>query len=257
MSRIIDISKDTGLRECEEAGDARDANESDSEIDPERAGDAGSGFISGYSSKRGDAPGQRHAQERVHILDPVDQFPLPPSDSLPGRVQQHRHRPWDSSSLNESGKHSSSQTATTTTADTKRGDSRSRDSFIIPPEAPAATFRQMPLLNTDLKNATVSVVGSNIRANDKGKEVLSFVVGISVVGKEGWVVRLAVFVQCCSVTDIPSFFKIEKFYSDVLALDARLKSRINRSLAKKLAPLPDNKLFKDHAPAKVDQRKVC
>lgn len=50
--------------------------------------------------------------------------------------------------------------------------------------------------------------------------------------------------------------KIEKFYSDVLALDNRLRSRCSRATVKKLAPLPENKLFKDHAPAKVDQRKV-
>lgn len=47
----------------------------------------------------------------------------------------------------------------------------------------------MPLLNTDLKSTTVEVLGSHIRANDKGKEVLSFVIVVRVVGKEAWQVR--------------------------------------------------------------------
>ncbi len=57
-----------------------------------------------------------------------------------------------------------------------------------------------------------------------------------------------------SIYSLP--IQIEKFYSDVLALDSRLRSLCSRGTLKKLSPLPDNKLFKDHAPAKVDQRKV-
>jgi RalA-binding protein 1 len=51
-------------------------------------------------------------------------------------------------------------------------------------------------------------------------------------------------------------WKVEKMYSDVLALDGSVRSALGRSHAKKLPPLPDAKLFKDNAPAKVDQRKV-
>jgi RalA-binding protein 1 len=59
---------------------------------------------------------------------------------------------------------------------------------------------------------------------------------VNVKGKEGW--------------------KIEKLYSDVLSLDTRVRALAGKSLGKKLSPLPDSKLFKDNAPAKVDLRKV-
>lgn len=96
------------------------------------------------------------------------------------------------------------------------------------------------LMAPDLPRCKVSVVGSNIRANERGKEVLSFVVQVSPTGS----------------ADAADSWKVEKLYSEVLSLDARIRSRLNRSDFKRLGSLPDNKLFKDHAPAKVDQRKV-
>lgn len=92
----------------------------------------------------------------------------------------------------------------------------------------------------DLGTAIILVPLSHIRANDRGKEVLSFVIEVALdqmAEREGW--------------------KIEKLYSDVLALDVRVRQVLGRSALKKIAPLPDAKLFKDNAPSKVDQRKVC
>ncbi|KAJ6625024.1 hypothetical protein B0H10DRAFT_2005409 [Mycena sp. CBHHK59/15] len=77
-----------------------------------------------------------------------------------------------------------------------------------------ASFRALPLLSTDLPHTTVTVSHSFVRPNDRGKEVLSFVV------YDGW--------------------KVEKMYSDVLALD-------QRGVGKKMVSLPE---------AKVDQRKA-
>ncbi|KAF8582759.1 RhoGAP-domain-containing protein [Ramaria rubella] len=96
------------------------------------------------------------------------------------------------------------------------------------------------LLEADLQHCKVAVVGSNIRANERGKEVLSFVVQISPSG----------------APDAADSWKVEKLYSDVLGLDARIRGKLSRSNLKKLGSLPDGKLFKDHAPAKVDQRKA-
>lgn len=98
--------------------------------------------------------------------------------------------------------------------------------------------KRMYLVDGDLQQCQVNVVGSHIRANDRGKEVLSFSIEVSLAEKE-------------------SSWKVEKLYSDVLALDSKIRARLSRSNAKKLAHLPDSKLFKDNAPAKVDQRKVC
>jgi RalA-binding protein 1 len=102
--------------------------------------------------------------------------------------------------------------------------------------AQAPLFRALPLLSSDLPQTKVQVSHSSIRPNDKGKEVLSFVIIVDPgIGKDSW--------------------KIEKLYSDVIALDQRVKS-MSRSLAKKMPVLPESKLWRDHAPAKVDQRKV-
>jgi len=45
-------------------------------------------------------------------------------------------------------------------------------------------------------------------------------------------------------------------YSDVLNLDSRVRNAVGRTVGKKMGVLPEGKLWKDHAPAKVDQRKA-
>ena len=100
-----------------------------------------------------------------------------------------------------------------------------------------AAFRALPLLASDLPYTQIKVSHSSIRPNDRGKDVSSFIVELSPGnGKEGW--------------------KVEKLYSDVLALDARVRASVGKGVGKKIASLPEGKLWRDHAPAKVDQRKV-
>ncbi|KAJ7602259.1 hypothetical protein B0H17DRAFT_1189965, partial [Mycena rosella] len=99
------------------------------------------------------------------------------------------------------------------------------------------SFRALPLLPTDLPHTTVTVSHSFVRPNDRGKEVLSFVVSVDPGNnKEGW--------------------KVEKMYSDVLALDQRVRNSVGKGVGKKIVSLPEGKLWKDQAPAKVDQRKA-
>ncbi|KAF5369209.1 hypothetical protein D9757_010037 [Collybiopsis confluens] len=103
--------------------------------------------------------------------------------------------------------------------------------------SPAGFFRALPLLSTDLPHTRITVFHSFVRPNDRGKEVLSFVVYVDPGrGKEGW--------------------KVEKMYSDVLNLDQRVRNSVGKSVGKKIAALPEGKLWKDHAPAKADQRKA-
>ncbi len=102
---------------------------------------------------------------------------------------------------------------------------------------PQATFRALPLLASDLPQTTIVVSNSTIRPNDRGKEVLSFVINVNPGrGKESW--------------------QVEKLYSDVLTLDSRIRATIGKSMGKRLVNLPEGRLWKDHAPAKVDQRKA-
>lgn len=101
----------------------------------------------------------------------------------------------------------------------------------------AASFRALPLLSSDLPHTHIVVSHSFVRPNDRGKEVLSFIVSVNPGhGKEGW--------------------KVEKMYSDVLSLDQRVRNSVGKGVGKKIGNLPEGKLWKDHAPAKVDQRKA-
>ena len=89
----------------------------------------------------------------------------------------------------------------------------------------------------------IRVVNSHIKTNDKSREVISF--------------------SICVILDNPDSkspsqkWYVEKKYSDVLALDQLVKAKHSRSQSRKIASLPDKSLFKDHAPSKVDLRKVC
>jgi len=102
----------------------------------------------------------------------------------------------------------------------------------------AGTFRAQRITHPDLVGTSTSIAGSHIRPNDRGKEVLSFIIAVQ------------------PPRGAPPY-KIEKLYSDVVALDARVRSLMSKSAVKNLAALPDTKLFKDNAPAKVDQRKLA
>ncbi|KAF8998601.1 hypothetical protein BDQ17DRAFT_1428425 [Cyathus striatus] len=104
-------------------------------------------------------------------------------------------------------------------------------------DQPMPAFRALPLLSSDMPYTTISVSHSFVRPNDRGKEVLSFIVTVNPGnGKDTW--------------------KVEKMYSDVLSLDQRVRSSVGKGVGKKIANLPEGKLWKDHAPAKVDQRKA-
>ena len=108
----------------------------------------------------------------------------------------------------------------------------------LPANPPTMSFRALPLLSEDLPYTDVLVANSSIRPNERGKEVLSFTIAVDPGrSKDGW--------------------KVEKLYSDVLNLDGRIRAAVGRSASKKLAALPEGRLWRDHAPAKVDQRKVC
>lgn len=101
----------------------------------------------------------------------------------------------------------------------------------------APAFRALPLLATDLPSTRITVSQSSIRPNDRGKDVLSFIVEVNPGStKDSW--------------------KVEKMYSDVLGLDQRVRATVGKGVGKKIASLPEGKLWRDHAPAKVDMRKV-
>ena len=105
----------------------------------------------------------------------------------------------------------------------------------LSPELHRFEYKSTKLTAGDLPHTKVHVEGSTIRPNDRGKEVLSFIILVQTANKE---------------------WRVEKLYSDVLTLDARVRVAVGKSHTKKIGTLPDSKLFKDNAPAKVDLRKV-
>lgn len=199
----------------------------------------------------------------------TDDFPMPPS---PGPIQVHRSSHTQSTSLQsipnpepqlpavseavmvsqarwqsqtDISVLSQSQSSLESTPLTPHPDSPSPESYLSPTKSmsgtssdgPNPTFRALPLVADDLKTTRIMVSHSWIRPNDRGKEVLSFEIEVDPgKSKEPW--------------------KVEKLYSDVLGLDHRLRAVVGKSVTKKIATLPEGKLWRDHAPAKSDQRKV-
>ncbi|CAO3590490.1 unnamed protein product [Absidia cylindrospora] len=94
-----------------------------------------------------------------------------------------------------------------------------------------------------ITNIAVKVLGSNIRQNEKCREVISFIIS---VGKKPDEHNL----------EFEELWRVEKLYSHFLELDSKIKSA-HRSVVNRLAKLPDKALFTTNAPSKVDRRKAA
>nr|CDI51970.1 related to BEM3-GTPase-activating protein [Melanopsichium pennsylvanicum 4] len=104
-----------------------------------------------------------------------------------------------------------------------------------------------------LRVASVKIQGTNYRSPDRGKESISFLIAVDILHPPAsWGLNS----MASGEPTPPTSWTIEKSYSDIVGLDAKLRSKVGKKAAQRLAPLPDKALFKDHAPAKVDQRKA-
>ncbi|OZJ01602.1 hypothetical protein BZG36_05278 [Bifiguratus adelaidae] len=106
----------------------------------------------------------------------------------------------------------------------------------------------------NMNGISVKVVGSDILSNEKGKEVLAFILS---VGKLVELTQDDLDYQSGQGMIFKELWRVEKLYSDFLTLDAKIKSRESRNYGAKLGKLPDKALFTTHAPSKVDQRKYA
>ncbi|KAI8148180.1 hypothetical protein BJV82DRAFT_663560 [Fennellomyces sp. T-0311] len=104
-----------------------------------------------------------------------------------------------------------------------------------PPQPDVRIDGQPPVQMSDV---AVKVIGSNIKTNDRGKEVIAFIIS---VGRK----------------DQHELWRVEKLYSDFLDLDTKLKTQPNPELTSKISKLPDKALFTTRAPSKVDMRKAA
>ncbi|CAO0795998.1 unnamed protein product [Mucor circinelloides] len=109
--------------------------------------------------------------------------------------------------------------------------------------SPSTTKQQSSFMGS-MANVCIKVVGSNIKPNDKGKEVVSFILSVGSYKDD-------------VSNEFEEKWRVEKLYSDFLTLDSKLKAQRNRAISGRIGKLPDKALFSNNAPTKVDQRKVA
>ncbi|KAJ7623404.1 hypothetical protein FB45DRAFT_925555 [Roridomyces roridus] len=215
-----EVDDNDGDEEAEERDDVEDE-----EDDPEPAVDAS-------------VQPPRHPQ-----LTAASDFPLPPptvshpSPEANTQAQAHAyHQAQERAHVQQERSYQQQQMQQQAQQQLQQSYNQSTESLMAPLQplrpSPASTvpasFRALPLLQTDLSHTRVTVTQSF---------VLSFVVFVDPgSNKDGW--------------------KVEKMYSDVIALDQRVRNSVGKNVGKKMVSLPEGKLWKDHAPAKVDQRKA-
>ncbi|KAI9464570.1 hypothetical protein BJY52DRAFT_1249989 [Lactarius psammicola] len=178
-------------------------------------------------------------QPRLAVLPPAaDDFPLPPGMVNASNGDPNLGTPQAIPAIQRTRKADGPDSPTTPTpiAFGSRSSVMSVYQSVIPEQDSQVQFRALPLLPHDLPYTRVTVTNSSIRPNDRGKDVLSFVVMVDPGNQK-------------------EPYLIEKLYSDVLGLDQRIRSRYGKSIHKKIPHLPDGKLWRDHAPSRVDQRK--
>ncbi|KAK3813432.1 MAG: RhoGAP-domain-containing protein [Benniella sp.] len=105
------------------------------------------------------------------------------------------------------------------------------------------------MFGDNLDSVSILVVGSGIKVNDKGREILMFFVS---VGRE--VVDNA---GPSPHREEDELWRVEKQYIDFVNLDSKLRITQSRNVVNNLPKLPDKSLFSTNAPSKADARKVA
>ncbi|GAN03278.1 hypothetical protein MAM1_0037c02730 [Mucor ambiguus] len=114
----------------------------------------------------------------------------------------------------------------------------------VSPSVTSTSTKQQNAFMGNMANVCIKVVGSNIKPNDKGKEVVSFILSVGSYRDD-------------VSNEFEEKWRVEKLYSDFLTLDSKLKAQRNRAISGRIGKLPDKALFSNNAPTKVDQRKVA
>lgn len=109
----------------------------------------------------------------------------------------------------------------------------------------------VPLIPGLLAFISAEVVNSTIKAIDRGREAVVFHVKVAINKIPNDDPRHALVAP-----NAPTSWILEKTWNDLQSLDTVVRHRNSRSALRKVPSLPDKHLFKDHAPSRVDQRKV-
>jgi len=108
-------------------------------------------------------------------------------------------------------------------------------------------------------NTAVHVPVSRLRSVERGREATYFEISVTIlIAPAHWGPPPPSNAQGVLAGDFPPMkWSVEKTLSDLAGLDARLRQKHGKSAMKKLmAELPEQSLFVDHAPSRVDQRKI-
>ncbi|CAO3595971.1 unnamed protein product [Absidia cylindrospora] len=116
------------------------------------------------------------------------------------------------------------------------GGPRERNIYSPTHTPPSSTMK----LNS-ISDVTVKVIGSLLKSNEKGKDVVSFILS---VGKH-------------ADDRFEELWRVQKLYSDFLDLDLKLKAQLGGSKMNKMTRLPEKQLFTTRSPNKLDQRRVA
>lgn len=179
--------------------------------------------------------------------------PLPPTriPSSPAKVPN--------ASMNEKGKQKSidSETRPSVSSETSEFLSQSRSSNTSGRRPPTSSLnhpyhhhsnsggnrahRPPTLTASLLPFVNVRVINSHIKPNERNREIVTFTISVHLELPDN---------------QISTKWSVDKKWSDVLNLDTVVKNKHSKLQSRKIANLPDKSLFKDHAPSKVDLRKV-
>lgn len=259
--RVPDSDR-AGSVTTEEGAEFLDLDDTDSAYEASAHSSGGAQYAAAYDQVPRRSEESRRSEKSKLSRPAVEDFPLPPATVTPPASQSQYPRETPPPAHMQMGTRSrqgsipdapreSRPSMSTSDSHTLQAPSVASSQTIVndhqpppspfplpmPANPPQMKFRALPLLAEDLPYTEIVVSSSTIRPNDRGKEVLSFIINVDPGrGKSIW--------------------RVEKLYSDVLGLDTRVRTGVGRSASKKLATLPEGRLWRDHAPAKVDQRKV-
>lgn len=145
----------------------------------------------------------------------------------------------------------------------RTSNSRPRDDYGTPQAGAAPNYgnsvssnapppKCVPLVPGLLGIVNTEVVNSTIKSVDRGREAVVFHVRVginkSLPSEDPRNALIA--------SNSPSAWIVEKTWNDLQNLDHTVRHKNSRSALRKVPNLPEKHLFKDHAPARVDQRKV-
>ncbi|CAO3682229.1 unnamed protein product [Umbelopsis ramanniana] len=123
-----------------------------------------------------------------------------------------------------------------------------------PPESKQpepSSFDPSGMSNETLATLSIKVVASKIKANEKDREVLCFIISV------GRMLKPSSADSDSSDLQFEELWRVEKLYSDFINLDAKMRAGVLNEKQRPTVKFPEKSLFNTLSPTKVDQRKIA